>query len=288
MVRLGTADTLMTIDGLVEGTHFEPGWLTPRQIGRKCVAINASDIAAMGGTPRWALVALAAPADMHAAALLQLQNGIVDAARALGVAVVGGNLTRSKRLSVTIALLGCAPPQPLTRCGAQPGDLLYVSGRLGDAARGVRWLIQPHGAAPEAALRRFRNPTPRLALGQQLAEQRLATAMIDISDGLIQDLGHLCEQSGCAAEVDVRTVPCAVQLRPRLDLVLAGGEDYELLFTAPASRRAALLRAAHRSNTAITCIGRILPGGVRNRIRLLQPDGSEVHLGRHGFDHFHD
>jgi len=286
VVRTGAAEWLLTIDSLVEGTHFRPGWLTAKQIGAKCLAINASDIAAMGGTPRFALVGLNAPMASPASFLDQIQNGIVQAAEDLGVAVVGGNLTQSPVLSVTIALVGEAPPAPVTRSGASPGDMIYVTGRLGEAAYAVRWLEAPHGTPPRTALRRFRQPTAQLAIGRRLATQRIATAMIDVSDGLVQDLDHLCEQSRCAAEVDVGSVPCPRTLRAHPGITLAGGEDYELLFTIHPRRRAALLRIAASVGCHVTCIGKIVAPKAGKRVRLLQTDGREVHLDQHGFDHF--
>lgn len=284
-IRGGRGPWLLTIDALVEGTHFKRPWLTPYQLGRKSFLINASDIAAMGGQPCHALVAIGAPPQLPARFLERVEAGIVAAAAAFGTDVVGGNLTRSSALSITIALIGKASARIVKRCGAKPGDDLYVTGRLGDAAFALQWLSKgARGRRPVAALRRFFEPIPRVGAGRVLAQSGIASAMIDISDGLVQDLGHLCEQSGCGADIDVDRIPCSVQVAEQLRLALSGGEDYELLFTVPPAQSRAL--AHSELGCPITRIGKIVNRGRGKRVRLLRDDGREVHLDRVGFDHF--
>jgi len=279
---------LFTIDALVEGVHFESGWLAPRQIGRKSLLINASDIAAMGGQPRFCVVNLGVPPSYPVRDLHALQRGIVAAAARCGASVVGGNLTRAARLSVSIALLGAAPRRLVTRQGARPGDRIYVTGTLGDAALAVRHLSAGRaGKLPVHVLRRFREPTPRLHAGRILVESGIVSAMIDVSDGLHQDLGHVCTQSRVGAAVRVDQMPLSRAYRALLGadpwLALQGGEDYELLCTIP-ERHVKKLKGLHaRLACPITCIGEIIAG---RRIQLRDDRGLITHVEASGFDHF--
>lgn len=287
VVRGRSSAWLLTIDALVEGTHFQLSWQTPFQLGRKSFLVNASDIAAMGGEPRHALVAFAAPPTFPARDLSRIQSGIVAAAGEVGADVVGGNLSRANDLSITIALVGVGGRRIVTRAGARPGDEIYVTGRVGDAALALQWLLGGQkGPRPAAALRRFREPIPRLQAGRVLAESRIASAMIDVSDGLVQDLTHLCEQSSCSAQVEVECVPCPPQLAALRDIAVHGGEDYELLFTVPAKRKAALQRLQSNLGCSVTRIGQMLPKQRGQLVRLLRTDGTPLPLTRQGFDHF--
>ena len=292
-VRLGPGDDcavvaargalLLTVDALVEGVHFRRDWLTPAALGRKAFAVNASDIAAMGGQPRWCVVQIGAPARTPAADVAAISRAVAGAAARAGAALVGGNLSRAAELSVTLALIGAAPPRPLTRAGARPGDAIYVTGALGDAALGVR-LLRRERTAQGAAVRRFRAPTPRLAAGALLARRRLASAMIDVSDGLVQDLGHLCAASRVGARVELARVPCSAAVRRAgVELALHGGEDYELLFTVPPRREAALARAAGQLGCRITRIGEVTRG---RRVRVVDLQGRPTRVDDPGFDHF--
>jgi thiamine-monophosphate kinase len=272
---------LLTIDALVEGVHFRRAWLSPRALGRKLFAINASDLAAMGGTPLWCVVQITAPRRRAAADVAAITRALAAAARRAGATLVGGNLSRGAALAATLALVGAAPPRPLTRAGARPGDAVYVTGRLGDAALGLRALRRGRGGA---AARRWRAPTPRLAAGALLARRRLASAMIDVSDGLLQDLGHLCTASGVGARVELARLPCSAAVRRAgVALALAGGEDYELLFTMPPRREAALRRAAAGLGCPVTRIGECTAGA---GIRVVDASGREVPCRAAGFDHF--
>jgi thiamine-monophosphate kinase len=287
VIRCGGRRYLFTVDALVEGVHFDRSWLSPQQLGRKSFLINASDVAAMGGQPRFCVVNLGVPRTYRVSDLSALQAGIVRAASGTGAAVVGGNLTRSKELSVAIALLAEAPKRLVTRRGARPGDRIYVTGTLGDAALGCRVLRARRGATATPAIRRFREPSPRLRAGRVLVDSGIASAMIDVSDGLVQDLGHVCEQSGVGGVLHTSRLPLSAAYRAALGpshmLALHGGEDYELLCTIPERHVERLERVQTRLGCPITWIGEIVAG---HGIRLLGLDGRDVSLPAAGYDHF--
>ena len=275
---------LLTVDSLVEGVHFRAGWLTPRQLGRKAFLVNASDIAAMGGTPRWCVVNLAAPPHTPAAHLAAISRGIAAAGRENGASLVGGNLSRAARLAVDVTLVGVAPPRPLRRRGARPGDLLYVTGQLGEAALGLR-ALQRDRRARGPAVRRFREPPSRWRAGFRLAGSGAVSAMIDVSDGLAQDLGHLCAASRVGARIRLDRLPCSPRVRRAgLSLALAGGEDYELLCAVPAHHRRRVERLAARFSFPFTCIGECRPA--REGLRAIDSEGRVVPLTAAGHDHF--
>jgi thiamine-monophosphate kinase len=250
-------------------------------VGWKSRAVNLSDLAAMGARPLWALVALATPRGADAGRLARLGRGIAACARRHGVSVVGGNVTAADRLSLTVTVLGAVSRgRALLRSGGRPGDLLVVSGTLGDAALG----IEPGAAA--ALRRRQRRPEPRLALGR--AAVGIARAAIDLSDGLLADLGHLCEASGVGARVDVERLPVSRAYRAATrglplphEGALSGGEDYELLLAVPPGRLPALLAAARRSRTPLTVVGEL---DRRPGVRVVK-GGRRVFPRRRGHDH---
>lgn len=287
VVRAGSRSVLVTVDALVEGVHFEAGWMSPHQLGRKSFLVNVSDIAAMGGQPRFCVVSLGVPPVYLARDLSALQAGIVAAAREVGAFVVGGNLSRAEQLFVSVALLGDAPRRIVTRQGARHGDRVYVTGTLGDAALGIR-LLRDHPVSPPAhPIRRFREPAPRLRAGRFLVESRIASAMIDVSDGLAQDLGHICAASRVGAVIRSADLPLSSAYRRVLGrsdvLALRGGEDYELLCTVPERNVKQLERNQARLGCPITCIGEITTG---RRVRLLGPSGTTGTLDSSGYDHF--
>jgi thiamine-monophosphate kinase len=284
VVAVGRQRWLITTDALVEGTHFRPRWFTPQQLGRKAYLVNASDIAAMGGRPRYVLAALAVPARYPDRDLMRLNIGIAKAAAETGACVIGGNLTRADRLSVTITLVGEMRGTPVLRRGAQPGDALFVSGELGSAAYGRR-LLSRRVTARGHEVRRFREPVPRLEAAALLAQHRLASAMIDVSDGLLQDLGHLCAASGVGARVEVEQLPCRPSIRAAGHaLALSGGEDYELLCAVPMHRLARMRKLQHRFGCQMTRIGAVMPKSYG--VRAVDALGT-VYSGPTGFDHFH-
>jgi thiamine-monophosphate kinase len=270
-----------TVDAVVEGVHFGPGF-SPEDVGWKSLAVNLSDLAAMGARPLWALVALGVPRGADPARLARVGAGLARCAAAHRVAVVGGNVTAARELSLTVTVLGgVRRGRLLTRQGARPGDVLLVSGTLGDAALG----LEPE-AAP-ALRRRQRRPVPRLELGRALCG--IATACIDLSDGLLQDLGHLCDASRVGARVRLDRLPLSrayrAATRGRRDSWAAaatGGEDYELLVAVPARKVPAALAAARGAGTRLTVVGEVVAGA---GVAALRPDGRPYRPRRAGHDH---
>ncbi|MFI5366295.1 MAG: thiamine-phosphate kinase [Candidatus Binatia bacterium] len=288
VIRCGTHRLLYTVDALVEGVHFEADWLSPHQLGRKSFLVNASDVAAMGGRPRFLVVSIGVPPSYRAGDLTALHAGIAAAARSCRATVVGGNLTRATQLFISIALLADAPKRIVTRQGARPGDRVYVTGTLGDAALGVRLLsANPRHEPTTLPLRRFREPSPRLRAGRLLVESGVVSAMIDVSDGLVQDLGHICIESNVGALVRSGDVPLSAAFRKACaagdPLALHGGEDYELLCTVPERNVKRLERNRARLGCPIACVGEITVGG---GVRVVDADGKPVALNVTGYDHF--
>ena len=236
---------------------------------------------------RFCVVSLAVPSDYPLRDLTALQAGIVESAGEAGAVVVGGNLTRAPQLSVSIALLADAPKRIVTRRGARRGDRIYVTGTLGDAALGCRTLRDRVRRRAPYAVRRFREPAPRLRAGRVLVDSGIVSAMIDVSDGLVQDLGHICAESGVGAVIHTARLPLSATYRSVLGvddtLALHGGEDYELLCTVPERQVKRLERTQTRLGCPITCIGEIVAG---RRIRVERPDGQAVTLAAQGYDHF--
>lgn len=290
---------LATCDVQTEGVHFLRDAIAPRNLGRKALAINLSDIAAMGGTPRFALVSLGLPSDLAVAWMDELYAGLRAEAEAAGVVIVGGNISRSPLgMFIDIFLLGDAPSgNVLLRSGAQVGDRILVTGTVGDAAAGVALLTEAgltttSEYAPVAHSRRD-TPTPRVREGQLIGATHLATAMLDVSDGLAGDLGHICEQSGVGARVFAEKLPVAGENRwlaraargDEWHFALYGGEDYELLFTAAADHVDLLTeRIARETGTRVSVIGEILPAAEGRQ--LILPGARSVPLEARGWDHF--
>ena len=269
-----------TVDAVVEGIHFDARF-TPSDIGWKALAVNLSDLAAMGARPLWALVALMVPPRTTRARLTAVARGLGTCARRHQVAVVGGNVTAGDQLSLTVTVVGAVPPgQALRRDGAHADDLVLVSGTLGDAALG---LVRD---APSALRWRQCRPEPRLGLG--LGLRRIASAAIDLSDGLTQDLGHLCQASGVGALIraaDLPRSPAGRAASARLDdpwgPALHGGEDYELCVAVPRARLRAASSAAARAGVPLHVIGKLVAG---SGVKVLGPDGLPRPDGR-GYDH---
>lgn len=279
----------ITTDTLVEGVHFVAG-ADPRSLGHKSLAVNLSDLAAMGAEPAWATLALTVP-NADESWLREFAQGFCALASAQGVALVGGDTTRGPR-SITVQLAGFVPAgEALRRDGATPGDLVCVSGELG--AAGLALLAQQglyvRLEALPALRERLDRPQPRLALGREL--RRLATSAIDISDGLGSDLGHILTASGCGARIEVERVPMsetvAEYVRETGDwhLPLAAGDDYELGFTIPERRQGELDALAVTAGVPVRWIGWIerAPG-----LRWILADGSELDQPAGGYDHFRE
>jgi thiamine-monophosphate kinase len=279
----------VTIDTLVEGVHFAPG-VDPEGLGHKALAVNLSDLAAMGAEPAWVSLALTLPRS-DPAWLEGFSGGFLALAKASGVRLVGGDTTRGP-LSITVAAHGFVEPgMALRRDGARPGDLVYVTGAIGDA--GIALLVQqgeyrPQRGAADMDLR-LERPSPRIEAGRALVG--IASAAIDISDGLLSDLGHICEGSGVGADLELQRIPLSPAVTEYLeqggqwDRVLTGGDDYELCFTVPPQQLDALEIVGKQLDCGVTRVGSIGPEpGVRCRMG----DGSELSLSSSGYEHFKD
>ncbi|VAX10715.1 Thiamine-monophosphate kinase [hydrothermal vent metagenome] len=299
-VRLGVGDDcallavpagkelVVSIDTLVEGIHFYPN-VDPESLGHKALAVNLSDLAAMGAEPAWVTLALTLPtADSDW--LEAFSRGFAKLAMAHRVQLVGGDTTRGP-LNISVQAhgfvdAGCA----LRRAGAQAGNLIYVTGTLGDAGLALRvaeGLSLPAGSLPYLQSR-LERPTPRLAEGMALVG--LANAAIDISDGLIADLGHICKQSALGACLDMPSLPCSTSVQEYLDergdwsLLLSSGDDYELCFTVPPVHRDKVEALGEELTSGLTCIG-IMESKLG--IRCLGVNGQELKNITQGYDHFH-
>jgi thiamine-monophosphate kinase len=282
------SDLVAAVDTIVAGRHFLEG-TDARSIGHRALAVNLSDIAAMGATPLWATLALTLPS-IDLEWLEKFAAGFMDLADLHAVALVGGDTTRGP-LTISVQILGSVPHgTALRRSGGQAGDLLAVSGTLGDAAAGLSFLKAPRRSVRsdvDELIRRFDYPTPRVQLG--LLARGVATAAMDLSDGLVGDLPKLALASGLAAHVRVERLPLSRALRSAessqaraLDLALGGGDDYELLFAVPPQRFVELKAAADRLNLTLSAIGELRTGaGLTWSI-----NGKDFVPRVSGYDHF--
>jgi len=279
---------VLTKDAMVAGVHFFPDD-PPEQIAQKLLRVNLSDLAAMGAAPLGYLLALARPKALTDDWLTGFCAGLAADQRAFGIGLLGGDTVSTPGpLTLSLTALGQLPRGgALRRRGARQGDDLWVSGTLGDAALGLLVLqgkLEAPAAARDFLIERYRLPRPRLALGQAL--RGLAHAAIDVSDGLLADLGHILETSGVGAELCADRLPlspAARDLPGARDAALAGGDDYELLFTVPAERRRAIPALARRLDLPLTRIGRIEAG---SGLRVLDAAGDEIRSPRAGWQHF--
>jgi len=230
-------EMLVTTDFSLEGIHFRREWHPPDSIGHRCLARGLSDIAAMGGTPRAVFLSLAMPADLPQKWVDEFLGGLLKLAKRYNVQLAGGDTAQSSNgILADIVVVGSVPSgKALLRSGARAGDILYVTGTLGESASTLQDLRRGKKFWPITQPRHY-YPDPRLAVGLYLREKKLATAMIDTSDGLSTDLRHLCDESGVGANVDAASLP-TIPGDNGLQYALHGGEDYELLFTAPPNRR---------------------------------------------------
>lgn len=282
--------SLLTTDTLVENVHFQRKWTSFSRLGAKAFAVNASDIIAMGGVPNFVLLSVSIPPEDTVEDLESFFDGFLAATAERNVALIGGNMSAAPCLMVSVTLLGHVPHGIVTRSGAQPGDDLYVTGTLGDAALGLQ-LFQ-NGQSDTLAQQvqaRFLCPTVRYEVSLTLASKNVPTAMLDVSDGLLQDLGHMCEESHTGAVIEAARLPLSegyvAILGPDVwDLALTGGEDYELLFSAPVAHRPLLQTVTQTCQCPVTRIGTIVPEA--EGITVLDAAG-RAYLPTHtGHDHF--
>jgi len=282
-------ELVVTTDMLVEGTHFLPE-SDPTKLGHKALAVNISDLAAMGADPRWATLSLVLP-DADESWLEGFACGLFELADRYGVELVGGDTTRGPR-AISITALGTLPPgMALRRDGAHEGEDIWLSGATGDAALGLanlRGRLKLSDAAMRHCLARLDTPVPLVELGRRL--RGIASSAIDVSDGLLADLGHVLERSGVGAEIWLEKLPRSKALTECTDTalarecLLAGGDDYELLFTVPQAQRAAIRTLGAEVGLPLTRIGRIVAGAVS--VAVLDEEGRPVSTGPSGYDHF--
>ena len=283
---------LATVDSLVQGVHFTLDITSWEELGWRALAANLSDIAAMGGVPKYALISLALPGDTEVEDVTTLYKGMIDLAQQFKVAIVGGDTVSAPVVVINITVLGNAMSQDkhiLTRSAARPGDKVAVTGYLGASAAGLEVLLKNLPLDSEAATplkKAFRQPYPRVAEGQILVDHGVKAA-IDISDGLIADLNHICQESKAGARIEIERVPVHPAVRANfgdraLKLALSGGEDYELLFTA---RTEVIDRLKAAISCPLTVLGEITSAKI-HEVTLVDGKGNPVKLTGAGWEHF--
>ncbi len=279
--------TLVTTDCLVQDVHFRPGQTGWKDLGWKAMAVNLSDIAAMGGKAEYAIVTLGLADDTVVEDILELYRGMLEAANEFDAVIAGGDITSSKTIFISVTVTGSADERILKRSAAKPGDLIAVTGYPGSAAAGLKLVSSGTAVIGDAPLRQaFLRPVPRLKEGKIILDAG-ASCAIDISDGLIADLGHICRASRVEAYIETGRIPLHPAIRQifpseAMDMALGGGEDYELLFTASAD---AVERIRGKADLPVTIIGEITAGqpGI---VRVLDPGGHTYKPKKTGWDHF--
>ncbi len=279
-------------DTLVEEVHFRLGTQTPRQLGKKAVCVAVSDIGAMGGVPRYLLCSLGCREGGAMNFIEDLSRGVADGCREFDVCLIGGNLSESKTVFISMTALGeVFRDDVVLRSTAREGDDIYVTGTLGDSALGLRVLSGEGGTEGcEGVVSRHIEPTPRLEVGAMVASRGIASSMIDVSDGLVCDLEKLTSQQGLGAELALGSIPlspgflslCGSFSQDGYRLALCGGEDYELLFTSSEQNRASVKEVSRLCGVSISKIGSVTAGG---KIRFFD-GGKEVFYDTKGFEHF--
>jgi len=285
-LKSGGINCLVTTDFTLEGIHFRRDWHSAQVVGHRCLTRGLSDIAAMGGDPVAAFLSLALPRDLPQAWVGRFARSFISLAEKYGVALAGGDTAESPNgILADIIVVGTVPKgKAILRSGARPGDRIFVSGALGGSAAAVfEMRAKPKKKPNPRDYHRHFYPEPRIELGRVLREKGLATAMIDLSDGLSTDLAHICEESGVGAEIESTLIPRASVGKPArevdLDLALHGGEDYELLFTAPPRKRV----PSQLAGVALTQIGVITRS---RKIFVGNPKGIAYELVPRGWEHF--
>jgi len=283
-------ETILTCDWFLEGSHFLRDRHPADAVGWKCLARAISDVAAMGGEPRCFLLSLALPPSHAERWLDEFLLGLRRASRKFNCPLVGGDTTRRREILINVTVIGeVRAGRAVLRCGARPGDIVFVSGLLGEAELGLRLLRgKPRVHSDDPRLNKHLYPEPRMALGRWLSDRRIAAAMMDLSDGLSSDLPRLCAASGVGARIAEAQIPAVGVPRPRrtkkvnpMDLALHGGDDYELLFTVRPNKASRLPRSFQ--GIALTKIGEIARD---RRLRLIRSNGREEALPARGWDPF--
>jgi len=286
---------LATTDCQVEDVHFKRSHISPSALARKAVAVSVSDIGAMGGIPKFILASLGFPKGEDESLIDELIKGFRASEEEFGVRLIGGNLSSSDKLFLDVTVLGEVEPENIVRRrGAAPGDLIFVSGTLGDSALGMSVLGKGDESEAGAYLiNRHITPAPRLRLGRLVAEKKLATSMIDVSDGLLLDLERVTVHQGTGAEIEIGKIPVSRQYKDlvtaysedRHEYALSGGEDYELLFTTSPGNKREIESVSETLGLQITEIGRVTK---ESELRVLDERGEEISLKRRGFVHFNN
>ncbi len=291
--------TVLTCDAMVAGTHFDLAYAAPGDVGWRAMVSCQSDVAAMGFRPAFSTVTLGLTGNEPAEQMDELYVGMAQACSHFGGRLVGGDIVRSKTMFISVAMVGTDPSadpdmpgRPMTRSGAEPGDVIAVTGPVGGSAGGLRLLISSSDAHADAETNvtgamlthAHLRPEPRVATGIWLATNGVACA-VDVSDGLVDDLGRVCRASAVAARVQLSKIPVDPALKKVfpddwLEMALGGGEGYQLLFTAPAS----VVQAAQRTDPAIVAIGEIAAGP--SQVTVLDDTGTPIKTDVAGFDHF--
>ncbi len=272
------SSTVLCADMLVEGTHFRRSTHPADSLGFKAVAINVSDVGAMGAVPDFALLSLAVPSDLDAQWTEAFLDGIANACQAFDIHLVGGDSSVAEGIFIDVSIIGhVRPGHAVGRGGARPGDRIFVTGSLGGSAQGLT-LLEQGAPVHDETVRRHLYPVPRNRIGQALAPQ--ATAMIDVSDGFSVDMTHILEESGVSARIDPLRIPCnpGVDIDLAPDLALHGGEDYELIMTGTGI-------PDHFENIPITAVGQITESSGSHQILLVTDTGEEI-LTPRGWQHF--
>lgn len=273
-------ELLLTTDFSIENVHFRRKWHPARSVGHRCLARGLSDIAAMGGEPLACFLSLGLPPDLSQSWADDFLKGLIQLAKRHRVQLAGGDTSAAPQVTADIVVTGQIPRgKSVLRSGARPGDLIYVTGELGASTAELKQLFAGQRVRPSPSSRHF-FPQPRVEIGSWLRRRALATAMIDLSDGLSIDLGHICEESRVSAVVDSRNIPIAP--KATLQLALHGGEDYELLFTAsPRTKIPAAIRGVK-----VTRIGSITRKDYRSAIKILEDNGKQRTVHPLGWQHF--
>lgn len=294
VIELGGKVLLITTDILIEGIHFDPAWIDPFNLGRKSLYVNLSDIAAMGGQPRYFLISLGIPKSLSLLYISLFYRGLKAGAKKFNVYLIGGDTSLSEKITINICVFGEADKDSIIfRKGAKPEDDIYVSGTLGDSALGLEILKKEgQNGKPKGLFKRHLSPIPRVELGKEIAKNHLATSMIDISDGLLIDLQHILKESNVGAQVWEDSIPISSLYKRFVNnysndfygFAKTGGEDYELLFTVPPRFRDKILLLSRFKNIPITRIGKIT--SKKEGFYLIKKDGGKYSPKTLGFEHF--